>query len=138
MAITKRFASEDYVIENIEANKTEFEKQISLFDKNGKVLGVTNFHILKPNEVPKGSFEIIRYFDTEDECKSFISFMYSKLSAFLVYIGICGATLNAEFWRLIPDPGAFDHIFTDEELYKKYNLTEDEINIIESVIKERK
>mgnify|MGYP001625074033 FL=1 len=41
-------------------------------------------------------------------------------------------------WRFVPDPGAFDHIFTDEELYKKYNLTDDEIKLIESVIKERK
>jgi len=30
------------------------------------------------------------------------------------------------------------HIFTDAELYKKYGLTPEEINIIESVIKERK
>ena len=45
----------------------------------------------------------------------------------------------------MPDFGVADcflHIyciwpqFTDEELYKKYNLTDEEINIIESVIKE--
>lgn len=46
--------------------------------------------------------------------------------------------MNKETWRFVPDPGKFDHIFTDQELYKKYNLTDDEINIIESVIKERK
>jgi hypothetical protein len=44
---------------------------------------------------------------------------------------------NDESWRFVPDPGAFDHIFTDEELYKKYELTQNEIDIIESVIKER-
>jgi len=41
-------------------------------------------------------------------------------------------------WRFVPQPEAFDHMFTDKELYEKYNLTEEEINIIESVIKERK
>ena len=46
--------------------------------------------------------------------------------------------LNKEFWRFVPDPGSFDHIFTDKELYEKYNLTDEEIGIIESVIKERK
>lgn len=45
---------------------------------------------------------------------------------------------SAFSWQFIPDPGSFDHIFTDDELYKKYNLTPEEINIIESVIKERK
>ena len=68
----------------------------------------------------------------------FIVVPNSKLVAFLIYLGICGATLNAEFWRFVPDPEAFDHIFTDQELYEKYNLTQEEINIIESVIKERK
>ena len=46
--------------------------------------------------------------------------------------------MNDETWRFVPKPEAFDHIFTDQELYKKYNLTDEEINIIESVIKERK
>ena len=34
--------------------------------------------------------------------------------------------------------GGNKHIFTDQELYEEYNLTDEEINIIESVIKERK
>ena len=110
----------------------------AVFDSTQRVLGVTNMSIVKPNEVPKGSFIILKYFDTEEQCNSFISYMYSKLTAFSVYLGLVGATLNAEFWRFIPDPGAFDHIFTDEELYKKYNLTDEEIAIVESVIKERK
>ncbi len=41
-------------------------------------------------------------------------------------------------WRFVPAPKAFDHIFTDQELYEEYNLTSEEINIIEPVIKERK
>ena len=45
---------------------------------------------------------------------------------------------NNESWSFVPDPGAFDHIFTDDELYKTYGLTPDEIKVIESVIKERK
>ena len=43
-----------------------------------------------------------------------------------------------DWWRFVPAPKAFDHIFTDQELYEEYNLTSEEINIIESVIKERK
>ena len=62
----------------------------------------------------------------------------TKFVSFLFYLGVCGATLTKEFFRFIPDPGKFDHIFTDAELYKKYNLTDEEIKIIESVIKERK
>lgn len=108
-----------------------------IFGKYNKVLGSPAIHILKPNQVPKGSFPCLRYFNTENECKSFKSYIESKLISFLFFMGVCGGTLTSEFFRFVPDPGPFDHIFTDEELYKKYNLTPEEINIIESVIKER-
>jgi site-specific DNA-methyltransferase (adenine-specific) len=109
-----------------------------IFCNSTKILGSQNYNILKPNQVPKGSFPVLRYFDSEDECKSFVSYFNSKLMSFLFFVGVCGGTLTQEFYRYIPDPITFDHIFTDEELYKKYNLTPEEINIIESVIKERK
>lgn len=35
-------------------------------------------------------------------------------------------------------PGKFDHIYTDEELYKTWNLPQKYIDVIEAVIKERK
>lgn len=43
-----------------------------------------------------------------------------------------------DWWRFVPVSKAFDHLFTDQELYEEYTLTDEEINIIESVIKERK
>ena len=107
-------------------------------DKNGYFCRYFNAYYIGPNQVPKGSFPILRYFDTEMEAKSFCSYVHTKFFIFLLSIGVCGTTLTSEFFRFVPDPGSFDHIFTDVELYKKYNLTNDEINIIESVIKERK
>lgn len=76
--------------------------------------------------------------DSEEECKSYVSYMESKFVKFLMLSGRVGSMTGREAKRFVPDPGAFDHIFTDEELYKKYNLTDDEIKLIESVIKERK
>jgi site-specific DNA-methyltransferase (adenine-specific) len=75
---------------------------------------------------------------TKDEADSFESWMNTKFIRFMVFISWCSFHINNETWRFVPDPITFDHIFTDEELYKKYNLTPEEINIIESVIKERK
>ena len=77
--------------------------------------------------------------DTIEEARSFVSWAYSKFIRLLLLINIGPLNImNQRGWRFIPDPGPFDHIFTDEELYKKYNLTPEEINIIESVIKTRK
>lgn len=78
-------------------------------------------------------------FDTEAEADSYISYLNTRFVRFLFFVACCGMHLNNDFsWRFIPDPGKFDHIFTDKELYDKYNLTPEEIAIIESVIKERK
>lgn len=77
--------------------------------------------------------------NSERECKSFISYIKTKLVRFLMLPSISSGSINnLEAWRFVPDPGKFDHIFADQELYQRYGLTPDEIAIIESVIKERK
>lgn len=88
-------------------------------------------------EVPQGHYKILKFFDTKAEADSFVSFCDSKLVSFLYFLGLSASMDVLENWRFVPDPGAFDHIFTDEELYKKYNLNSEEISLIESVIKER-
>lgn len=78
--------------------------------------------------------------DIKEECESFNSYINTKFVRYLIFIGFVGRTpaFGLPTWRFVPDPGPFDHIFTDEELYKKYNLIQEEIDIIKSVIKERK
>lgn len=73
-------------------------------------------------------------YGTQSECESIQSYYKCKLIWYLAYEQNCGNICTEAFIN-VPDPGAFDHIFTDEELYKKYNITDEEINIIESVIK---
>lgn len=110
----------------------------ALICEDGRVHSKIAIYKLLPYQVPKGSFPVLRYFDTNEEADSFISYCRTRLVHFLFICSLSGTTQTKEFWRFVPDPGKFDHIFTDQELYKKYNLTDEEINIIESVIKERK
>ena len=85
------------------------------------------------------NYKVLYNLDSDDECDSFISYVNTRFIRFLIFMGVCGQSItNDETWRFVPDPGAFDHIFTDQELYQKYGLTDDEIKIVESVIKERK
>lgn len=77
--------------------------------------------------------------NSKEECANYISYISSKFIRFVILMNMHRQEIiNLESWRFVPDPGPFDHIFTDAELYKKYNLTPEEINIIESVIKDRK
>ena len=48
--------------------------------------------------------------------------------------------LTNHVFRLAPTPPSekFDHIYTDEELYKAFNLPQKYIDVIEAAIKERK
>lgn len=109
------------------------------FDNDGMTTGINKLYILGKNYIAPFNYSCLHSFDTFDEAKSFASFMYSKIVRFICVTTLVGTNLaNKEAWRCIRVPGSFDHIFTDQELYKKYNLTDEEINIIESVIKERK
>ena len=113
--------------------KTSF----SNYTSDGKLLVLNPMSI--DSYIGEGNYKNLFSSDSIDECKSYISYTNTKLIRFILYVSCCGNSVTAkETWRFVPDPGAFDHIFTDAELYQKYNLTEEEINIIESVIKERK
>lgn len=125
----------------------------------GKALGSNKIVVLKPYQVPKGSFQILSYFDTEDEAESFKSYINSMSMSLLQFAGVCGATMTKEFFRFIPDPADWTCTYVDAphpnvipdakgyyeldgkrycSLYVRYKLTDDDIKIIESIIKERK
>lgn len=74
------------------------------------------------------------------EAQSFKSYLDSKFVRYLVSCsigGLSGVSAGDIWWRYVPTPELFDHIFTDKELYEKYDLTSQEISVIESLIKER-
>ena len=72
-------------------------------------------------------------FESEQECKNVKSYMETKFFRCLV-----GARKNKNMtqstYSFVPLQD-FSHPWTDEMLYKKYNLTQEEINFIESMIK---
>ena len=130
-----------------------------IFNDKGKVIGSPKVHKIGPNQVPKGSFPVLKFFNTGEECDSLISYVETKMVSFLIYCGVCGATLTKEFFRFVPDPNDWTCTYVDAphpgvtpdskgiytldgvkycSLYARYNLDQDDINIIESVIKERK
>ena len=57
-----------------------------------------------------------------------------------INISKLGSSLTDDYFRFDPAPlsGKFEHIYTDEELYKASKLPQKYIDVIESLIKERK
>ena len=81
----------------------------------------------------------VAVFPTEEQANSYVGYLNTKFIRFMFLMAKCTLHMQGEnAWKFVPDPGAFDHIFTDQELYQKYGLTDEEVKIIEAVIKERK
>ena len=114
-----------------------------IFSQKGHNIGVIDkIRCLSKNEESTSSTSMdVFTSDNIDECKSFYTWINSKFTRFFILINISSLTiLNDNTFRFVPAPpsGKFDHIYTDEELYKAFNLPQKYIDVIESVIKERK
>ena len=71
---------------------------------------------------------------TENECKNIISYIQTRLFRYLVSIKKKTQNGPRGVYQFVPLQD-FSKPWTDEELYKKYSLTDEEIEFIESMIK---
>ena len=115
--------------------KTSFH----IFSSDGKLTMLAPFTISKDTFFRSNDTKCFFTSINKYEAESFISWANTKFIRFMLLMRYCTYhNNNEESWSFVPDPGDFDHIFTDKEFYEKYNLTEEEIAIIESVIKDKK
>ena len=87
-----------------------------------------------PNEISTETFLRIGCFDTKTECQNCIDYIKTKFFRALLYFNRIQKNASRGTFELIPIQD-FKIKWTDEKLYKKYGLTAEEINYIESMIK---
>lgn len=110
----------------------------NLCNKQGTAYVIERPYIQTTLDKRCASTTFIKTFETEQEATSLISYLNTKFIRFMFLIGKCTQNNHYKYaWRYIPDPVDYDHIFTDDELYKKYSLNGDEIDMIEKIIKAR-
>ena len=90
--------------------------------------------ILKPLEICSQSYFVGNVFNTQEEASNCMRYLKTKFVRFLLQQSLTGQHLSADKFHFVPLQD-FSKPWTDEELYKKYNLTDDEIQFIESMIK---
>lgn len=73
-------------------------------------------------------------FDNKDHANNFETYIRTKFFRFLVLLKKNTQNAARGVYEFVPLQD-FSHPWTDEMLYKKYNLTEDEIAFIESMIR---
>jgi site-specific DNA-methyltransferase (adenine-specific) len=99
--------------------------------KPAKVLGKP--WIAPSPSVCTGSFMFF-YVDTEEQAKHIRSYIATKFFRFLVSLRKITQNAFRSTYKWVPMQ-TWDKTWTDKALYKKYILTQDEIDYIESVVK---
>ena len=103
-------------------------------DKDGKRRIFSTMEILPPLAVCTETYLVIDCFDSEYEAENLLKYLKTKFVRFLVaQITITQHISKANF-SLVPVQD-FIKTWTDRELYAKYDLTQEEINYIESMIR---
>ena len=88
----------------------------------------------EPNTCCTETYLLIGPFDNREHCLNVISYMRTKLFRFLVLLKKNTQHATSKVYSFVPMQD-FSEPWTDEKLYKKYNLTADEIAFIESMIR---
>ena len=88
----------------------------------------------EPNSVCTETYLLIGPFDTKDEAQNVLSYIHTKFFRFLVLLIKNTQDATKQVYQFVPMQD-FSKPWTDEELYAKYNLTQEEIDFIESMIR---
>ena len=88
----------------------------------------------EPNTVCNQSYLVLGPFDNETICRNVMSYIATKFFRFMVLQKKNAQHAMRGVYQFVPVQD-FSKPWTDEELYKKYGLTDDEIEFIESMIK---
>ena len=101
---------------------------------DSQVLGVPFYG--EPNSVCSQTYLVIGYKHnfTKEQCKNIISYIKTRFFRYLVSIKKKTQNGPRGVYQFVPIQD-FNEEWTDEKLYKKYGLTQEEIDFIESMIR---
>ncbi len=136
------FVSKERVIKNLELLQF-FKLSVGTLNpdrggvnnaKDGKMNVTTKVRILNPNEVVTETYIVVDYYRNKEEAENCAIYLKSKFARFLVSLTLSSMHIVRENYQFVPIQD-FSEPWTDEKLYKKYGLTEDEITFIDSMIR---
>ena len=95
---------------------------------------ITDTRIIGPNQINTETYLDIGVFRTKEEAENFDIYLRSKLPRFLLKQAISSLNVTRECFRFVPNQD-FSKRWTDKELYKKYMLSEEEITLVETMMR---
>ena len=103
-------------------------------DKDGRKKVISKVEVLPPNTICSESYLLISAFDDEHKAENLRGYVRTSFFRFLLSTILLTQNIAKDKFQFVPLQD-FSHPWTDEMLYKKYGLTEDEIAFIESMIR---
>ena len=96
-------------------------------DKIKPIIGV-------PNTCCSETYIVVGPFENEITCNNVMSYINTKFFHFLMGLRKITQDATKKVYQFVPMQD-FNEVWTDEKLYKKYGLTQEEIEFIESMIR---
>ncbi len=111
------------------AGQTDFSKPVGFYYDG-------NTRIAKPGECCTESWIVAGAFSSQKEITSFKSYLFTKIVRFLLLQTVISQDVTRKNFYFVPDLGKYEGEYTDEMLRKRWNISEEEWEFIDSKIKE--
>jgi site-specific DNA-methyltransferase (adenine-specific) len=102
--------------------------------KDGKFKVLSKTIVIQKNDVCTDSYLCIGHFDHLKNANNLITYLSSRFLRFLLLQAVTSINLSSDKFFFVPIQD-FSKPWTDEKLYAKYGLTNEEIAFIESMIR---
>ena len=101
---------------------------------DGKSNVTTKISISNPGEVTTATYLVLGAFATQEEAENLRSYIKCRLTRFLIQLTLSSMHISRDSFQFVPIQD-FHESWTDEKLYAKYNISKEEQQYIESLIK---
>jgi site-specific DNA-methyltransferase (adenine-specific) len=95
---------------------------------------LSKIEVLQPGVICTETYLVIGSYDSELEARNLVNYMKTKFFRFLLSQLMFSHSITKETYAFVPSLD-MKLLWTDEKLYAKYGLSEEEINFIESMIR---
>lgn len=103
-------------------------------DKNGQFYGLSSIRVIPPDSVTTEAYPVVSAFETRPEAENMCSYLRTKFVRFLLTLRSANQSVGKSTFAFVPIL-PMQEKWTDSLLYEKYNLTQNEIDFVESMVR---
>ena len=103
--------------------------------KDGKYRVLSTMELLKPGEICSETYLVAGAFDSKEEATNYMDYLKTQFVRFLILQIAMTQQLSKASFAFVPCQD-FTRKWTDKQLFEKYDLSGEEVNYIQGMIKE--